>query len=406
MMRNDFQKLPGMIFSQWFSRPWSIMEYLLIILFFLLVIFYAVILFSGGSVAADFGGHVQILNKFLEHDRFPIPPGYPALVWVFSMGATQGYFTFATLLLMSVFTWLRIVVVKYLLDRHVGENRVGEMNINLLLAIAFSVAAPLWTGGATFYLGRFAWNIWHNPTYIMMIPAALLLFGMSAAFSRQPLRHTLYILILVMINLLVKPSFLFAWVPGMFFYLLWKERKINLRLLRVTAILGVSGLAILGMYFWIYSVGGIDELLADGPENGIGISFLSVWKFFLQNSNTRMGVALVSSMIFPACFFLFYGGSPRITRMTYISIWLMIPGLFFALFMVETGSRFYHGNFFWTAYSTTFMLQLACVINLLQMQRRERWQSTRSRVLAGIFALHTISGLMYMTSMMIRGSFY
>jgi hypothetical protein len=353
-----------------------------------------ILLFTKLIDIGDYAAHLRILLTFLEHNRFPAPPGYPALVWLFSLGTKEALLIKASILVMGCMVFFKIWVIKKVLDRFVGSVSNEFVQLNFFLALLISISAPVWNGGEYFYIGRLAWNVWHNPTYITVLPFSILLFMFTPSFIKKPLSYAPLISFLVLLNLLIKPSFLFAWIPAVFFYTLLKEKKINLKVFQVSFILFASGIAILTMFMIIYLRGGLDELVLKSEASGIGLAFFIVWKSFIDVGDVSLLGALITSFLFPLLFFLFYGRSRRINTLTRLSLVQLLFGVIFALIIVETGERLMHGNFFWTAYATVMMLYIAVIVNVLQIYRVEKL-SPRMIILAGVFLLHAFTGGFY-----------
>ncbi len=83
------------------------------------------------------------------------------------------------------------------------------------------------------YLGKTVSNVWHNSTIIFLFPFALILFWEEYKIIYKKgycnKGKILLVFILVVLNALIKPSFLFVFIPASLFLILFNN---DIRLLR------------------------------------------------------------------------------------------------------------------------------------------------------------------------------
>jgi hypothetical protein len=83
------------------------------------------------------------------------------------------------------------------------------------------------------YLSKFVPLVWHNSTTILLFPFAILLFWkqlkMLDTKNEISAKEIAVINILVVLNLLIKPSFIFAYAPVTFMFLMNKKAFQNVK---------------------------------------------------------------------------------------------------------------------------------------------------------------------------------
>ncbi|MFN8207839.1 MAG: hypothetical protein U0T82_10600 [Bacteroidales bacterium] len=79
------------------------------------------------------------------------------------------------------------------------------------------------------YLGQWSPNIWHNPTIFIVKPFAILTVFIYAKWlgsqSLERKSELVFLSIMIFMSLLAKPSFLFSFIPSLFFYYLFRITK-------------------------------------------------------------------------------------------------------------------------------------------------------------------------------------
>jgi hypothetical protein len=361
---------------------------------FLLFFFNQVIRFGTG----DFHTHIEILIKCVRHGYYPVfpiyplPPAYPFLLWVFAGLSVNSFYNIlaAANLLMPVFVILNIVAVRECLKDGLGS--LFNPRLALIAAITLCAAAPIYIGGNHFYLGRIAFNIWHNSTYIAMIPFAVVLFWKTPEFIRDPFRNFPLVFVLGFINILIKPSFLFAWIPAVLIWNLPDKGIKSKTFFRIAMVLSGFMILIMIQFFSIYILKTYDNVIAtDQPPSRL--------------SSTAIIPALLASFLFPMTFLLLYGRSIDLSQHVRLALLIMTIGIIFPLVFVEEGFRLGHGNFFWTAYAANMMLFVATTENALRIGIKHGFRSLRLYALMFVFGLHVVSGLIYLGRYYLSGSY-
>lgn len=267
----------------------------------------------------------------------------------------------------------------------------ASLGVILLVAASLPLALPIPLGlliGSVEHIlpGQLPPNIWHNSTTIFLMPIALATFLLQAdAFRRGHAAHLWALTGLVLVGVLIKPSFFFAYAPATALWLLVRIRRFERPLMAsLPLILGAALTASLYVLIYTYELGSFQS-----EDSSVVIRPFFVW---LQ-SMPALGIpfALLVSFAVP----VLYAASGRahpISAELGFAVLLMGAALIWYVFVSEAGPRATHGNFFW---QTVVCCYLLYAVVLGEMLERD---SSRSYWL--------ISGWVAYAIMPLIGSFY
>lgn len=386
---------------------------LIIALFGVFVIFFLIWLyfFEPFEVGWDYYLHAENLKTFLDNGKFPVPPGYPFLMWLLS-GFQKNFVLFlnASKVLFVVFVLFKFIVVfGYLRETYTPSlaSNLSRLHFLVLLVLAglFMLLGPIYIFNGFFYAGRIAVSIWHNPTTMAVAPFAILLFGITPAFLENPRKKFWPVLVLGLINLIIKPSFLFAYIPGVFLFAIFHS-KYRKNWLSVFLPLFLIGFFILLQYYLIYHIGSIDKLIYGESSKGLLFVPMKVWSMFLQRGQISLFTSLLTSLALPILFFILYGKSGKVNIFTWLAVFIFLAGLPFPVFLAEGGARFAHGNFFWTLYLTNLILFLAVTSNIINIQFKLPRPDWKGVLLLLFFLLHSFSGFAHLIHMLLTKDYF
>ena len=336
-----------------------------------------------------------------------------------------------------------------------GWNRLlpGDKPRRWLLALtvlsAF-LASSLTMPGRTFYVGRGAVNTWQNPTNIMVRPFAAAVFYMTVdiydrrrgvrqgadrflftggfwAQFEQPVytraQVVLYPLCLAL-SAMAKPSFLQVFAPAILILLAIDVIRTRGMLLPFCLKLALAflpaGLLLLRQFGVFFGAGlsvtalaaeaGRAPVLYAGSTAGVSVYYLeNGWTGlvpFLQLTWYHLKTALLPCA-FPLAVAL---AAPR--RAWHdagfrLGLLCVAAGLLEAMFLHETGTRSWHGNFTWGLYVGCWLLWTAAAGPFAALWsdrgavgRWARWVCT------ALLAWHLACGLSYIGSIMRTGAYY
>ncbi|MBX3102671.1 MAG: hypothetical protein KF690_09200 [Bacteroidetes bacterium] len=290
----------------------------------------------------------------------------------------------------------------------VRPGKLGVLLAGLLFAEAIAVPAA-WQALEAWEPGRFDIfmyrpniNVWHNATSMLLYPLSLLILHRSLRRWQAPRSGDTVLMGLVMLSVLVKPSFLLIYAPAtglMLLPLLLKQPWVQVVKRHRSLILSVVlGCLLLGVqYAGIYlGISPFDRVLYHGQPSGIT---LAVSEFLWPGGNPLWYslVLLCSGFAFPLYVYIRYRRTLfQDPAMRWVG-WMFGIGLFMALFIGETGPRAQHGNFIWQLHLANFLL---FVYATLYYCRRQGFAFGWGWVLWGA---HVASGLLYLSRLLLWG---
>lgn len=290
-----------------------------------------------------------------------------------------------------------ILVVTFAVVRKILEYRVPIINYWRRTGLAFALlfVGPLYIPGIFdgYYMGPRTGNIWHNPTYLIVKPFAVLIFFLYIDIFKnfkdnnrtKENKRLVLAGILLCVSAVLKPSFYQMFLPALFCFCLVeliKEHGKNLGFL-VKIGLSVVPVTILAV-FQIFVLSGSSE-----GGTGIGIEFLKVW----GSRTPYWYIALLLSLVFPLFifiadkkFFMCYEGK--------IALAALLSGMIQYMFLYVTKAP-KAGDFGWGFALSIFLLFLVSVIRLEQWKKIPEINLWKIKCAYFILSLHTIFGIIW-----------
>jgi hypothetical protein len=250
-----------------------------------------------------------------------------------------------------------------------------------------------------FLFGSFSPNEWHNSTTIFLMPFALLLFWYSyLTITQRDKDYMVHNLILVILNIAIKPSFFMVYTVVYPLFLLGYER-FNKRFFR-NIIPVVVGLVFLYLeYVFIYKIMNHSILSSKDKGEATTVAFAPFALWRNEISLRYAPLALFSSYTFPLLYFIFYFKEIRDKLNLYVIAYCVVAFLLFVC-IVETGDRMMDGNFAWQVIVCSYLLFMVVAFQLLQKIKIIRGKSKNERIkiilLSSVFLIHVFSGLIWL----------
>ncbi len=313
----------------------------------------------------------------------------------FGQAAAHNSFEIATVVLITIvyaFTayiiWKRAVNA---LDEK-GISRAGWISIPVTLVIL--LAGPITTVTYPFqqYIGYFAPNPYHNPTFTLLRPFALIWFFIivDKIFKKTDFKYLLYTALIVYLATYAKPNFTLTILPAMLaVYLLFytqKTKEINWSLVLIG--MGVvSAAALLAQYLLTY--------IDNGNEGIIFAPFATVLyyarNYFIGSQKIVMSVA------FPLVVSLIYWRDVKI-RLDFRLAWFnYLVGVLIAVLFAEP-NRLDHANFFWCPMAGAFILFVVTVVYYFPViinKIKDKVFSWKDLIPVIFLAAHLFYGIVY-----------
>ena len=263
--------------------------------------------------------------------------------------------------------------------------------LTLTLVAPIMLLVPL---DGLFYFGYIGLANYHNPTVHLLRPFALLSFIlMVRAFThtRSPGWMVALSAALVLAGALVKPNFAMSILPVLGLaaaWQLWRRQPFDLRLI----LLGFAIPALLSLALQTVVV----YLVPDADKSGITIAPFAVENAFSQ----YLPVKFLLSIAFPLFALLAFWRLYRSETSMQLAWLCFLSGALQLYLLAETGDRFFHGNFRWSAQITLFLLFAATARFMLT--RGSELPTWQRRSVWAIYLLHLAAGIAYYIASYIR----
>jgi len=235
-----------------------------------------------------------------------------------------------------------------------------------LLAFSFLFLSPIYLpiiDGPFWYLGKFTQTIWHNSTLICVFPFCVLLVWKTFDwFKSGKLKDMGVMFLLGFVIVLIKPSFLFCYIPALPIFILIRDLKISKRLLQATGLVLILFAILMVEKHLIFTWDPVlDRMYTPQEKSQVVINPLKVW---LKFSHEPLFDFLSS---FPLLFgFLILWRKRAFESPLFVfSLLLLFFALLVYLLLAETGFREFHGNFYWQIPIALFLCHLAIVHSVL-----------------------------------------
>lgn len=377
-----------MSFSSHIKATWHL--HLLVILCYLFTIIFMVKYLPN----LDIKVHNSYLSFYLEAGYFPIPPGYYAMVYLLDLVVRLHYpFVASSVLVLTFFFWWRY----QLIYSWVCEELNTKPWLSFALVMSLLFLGPVFipaVDGELWYLGKLSTLIWHNSTLIVSFPFCILLFKKTFQwFKSGEKRDYIWLYIFSVLILLIKPSFLFCYLPALPIYLFFRSSA-DQKLLRKGLLLSLVMLSLIALEkFLIFNWDPMLPKLYEQQElSAVVIQPMRVWLYFSQQPLfdfiTSIPLLLAYLMLWRKEAF----SNP------YFSFSALLFGfalLIYALF-AETGFREFHGNFYWQIPLTLFLMHLSILFAVGKSYvANPKFLSSRLLVLALIYLLQLGFGIAY-----------
>ena len=338
------------------------------------------ILFFLLKVPTDIPTHAISISRMASKEiSFPANFIYYLIVYILAFGQSHNiiFLYLSSAIVLSIAVTSKYLVSRYILktfhylqtkraenylfvsERYKFWNILNQVASLYSITLLFCFSLPLsllLRINNKFYLGNITPNVWHNSTTILLAPVALATFWISylrinGLQKKKDSTFLITLTILIIVGLLIKPSYFFVFLisyPIMIMFTSSLRKNFFLEILPVLAGVGLLSL----QYFLIYhyQAGNLNE-----EGSSVTIDFFLVW----SNLSDNIFLSIIGSLLFPIiCFTLFFRQSIKSLIVRYATLQYVISILIFITFS-ETGSRQYHGNFFWQCTISSYILFLA-----------------------------------------------
>ncbi|HEY5588983.1 MAG TPA: hypothetical protein VIK86_08515 [Candidatus Paceibacterota bacterium] len=258
----------------------------------------------------------------------------------------------------------------------------------LSLIFVFVIPVPSYILNGYFYIGNFVPNVWHNSTIIFLFPFALLLFELSnmqlIAFDEK---RNGWIILLIFLNVFIKPSYFFVYV---FVYplLLLIKYKLNKEFWK--SIFPV----IIGLIFLIFEYWTIYKGSKLGNNESSSVIFHPFYSNVLISDIWQLPLSLFFSLFFPFLYVIFNVPKIKKSLLFWFTTLSFLTSIFIYLFIAESGPRASHGNFYWQIVICTWFCFFTAFISLIKDFNIEG-KTLKNKFLMSIYFIHVLIGIVY-----------
>ena len=342
----------------------------------------------------DFKIHNFFLEEYLQKGHFPIPPGYYLLIYLLDLLISYKYpFLISSLLILTGFIWWKY----HLIEKYLGKLDVHPVSSDKKWALLVFFLGPLvlpFHAEGYWYLGKFTSSLWHNSTLLASLPFSLVLFWKTLEWWRKPTNQWPWSCFgLALLILLIKPSFLFCYLPLFPIFTWIREKTFSSKVAQSVLVSGVLLLLLWAekqlIYAWDPMI--VEEYaIADQPQ--ILIRPFKIWFHYSANPVWDF----ISSFALSILFLSFWGRSALKSVAFSFSLGLLLLALLIFFLLAESGFREWHANFYWQIPIALLIHQLV-MVRILREKMSVEPLKTNPKILVFLvlFSWHVLSGMAY-----------
>ncbi|MEI6753695.1 MAG: hypothetical protein WCK78_11060 [Paludibacter sp.] len=282
-----------------------------------------------------------------------------------------------------------------------STHQLFAIMASLAMLIIFVIPIPgYFTDDRYMYIGSFTPNVWHNSTILFLFPFAMLLFEQSwkQLNTFDPKRNG-WILLLIALNLFIKPSFFFVFIcvyPMMLLYKYRFRKEFWLGILPVF----LGGVLLIGQYIVIYKIN--TQVVNDTSS----VVFMPFWKNpELKEDMINLPISMIFSLLFPLTYTVLNFRKLIHNQLFWYTFLSFVVSVLIFFFISESGPRASHGNFYWQIVITTWLCFFTTLLGLLK-DFKTVGKSVKNTVLFTLFVIHTLLGMVYLAKILLTGSYY
>lgn len=294
------------------------------------------------SKQTDLWLHIKISRGL--HENLTCSP----ILFYYVVGLFES--EFLNMIVVGLLMSFAVLFKFHLTIRLLKDSLVSEKSAYLgAILLLFMFGLPsLFLLHKAMYMGNYVPNVWHNTTTIFLMPFAILLF--IELFVKEQKKY-FYIVLLIIVNAIIKPSFLFVLLPtlGVFvIYEFYQNRTLTSNQNSKYYVVAIVAISILIL---------IQKTLIFDSNTSTNTIALG----FIHSSNSQLPLyylpfALVASFGVPLWYVVTKHWYKNKTIMA--SLLALIFALIISFVVSEEGSRAKHGNFSWQIIPSYYLFLL------------------------------------------------
>jgi hypothetical protein len=365
---------------------------------------------------SDIRAHAMIAYSYaVNHDKLS-----PNFLYDYLVALVSGFsnrlpvYYISSIILLSIAVTAKFAVTRFYLLKYSALKGNAILSIALPIAMLFVFPLPgldffhpnnlyLSLGySRIFYLGQLTPNVWHNPTVIFVMPFAVLLFFKSYELlfvnsTQHDQRILIHIALLIAINALIKPSFLFTLLPSVFIFYFYNRiisENTHTKFIQLSPYL-LGMLLIAAEYYAIYKLNytssAANTIVDAEGKSSIVLAPFKVWKLYSSN----LVIAVITSLFFPLIYFLVSKGGLFKDKIVQFAIMNFLIALSIWILFAEAGARESHANLLWQVVIAAYLLFFSLLLHFIKEVELNKLNQTSRRIIGGAFLLHFIWGVVY-----------
>ena len=387
---------------KFFSKTVGVFEIIEIGILILIYYYFAFIIDS------DIPDHVSIITNYALYN-VPTPANflYYFIVYLISFFSSNSIvLCWVSVFVLTFATFFKYVLVKKIITSELSASFTNPILwsslVSFLLLFSFSLPSLLVFKGLLSTLSLSP-TVWHNSTTIFVMPFVILLFWTSLKQLQEfKVKRLFVIAVLIVLNVLIKPSFIFVFVLVYPVFLLKKYSFKKLFWINLVPII-LAFFVISIEYYYIYFESPAED------KSSIAIDLFHIINTRYAHGNWFYILAvfittIVAGFLFPIVL-LHRNRALFKEEMIQLAILCSIIGVSIGITLYETGYRSLHGNLSWQNHMCSFLLFLACTVQLLKLIAANPLSWRAYRIEICIFALHFLSGVLYFFKVLITASY-
>ena len=359
------------------------------------------------NIHTDIELHAQFIKDYAYGNKpFQVNFLYYLTVYFFSFFSSKT----SGLLVISVYVLTIATFLKYYITKNIllSELKIIELKEKRLISIISFFILFLFPIPVIYFFTNYYYllsstpTIWHNSTTIFAMPFVLLLFWNSyLQLQNHSTKRLLIIFLLIVLNAVAKPSFLFVFFIVYPVFLLLKYKFKN-KLFWFNLIPIVSGAVVIFLEYlqiFLYSEG--------SSSSSVVINFFYFFKNWSQGNNIYLllFLSVLSSFLFPIILLLKNRGLFKNNLIIY-SLSCIVVALLISITFCETGIRVNDGNFEWQVFMCSYLLFFSSILELLKLIKQNNYSLKKYFIEILFLTLHIVSGIIYLINIFITKSYF
>lgn len=379
-------------------------------LFLIFAAYYSFILIN--RIPTDLQPHAKMAYSFSQGEVKLLPNFlYFFLLSLFTGFSTQySLYYFPTVILISLAITAKFFITKFYAAKFCSicnQNKVYAYLIATVMLFVFALPGLNYFTSHQFYMGQLVPNVWHSSTTIFLMPFAEVLFFESYILlfleEKKIKRKIFQIVLLIILNALIKPSFLFTLLPtvALFFFIqyFFFKREKGYWVKPLPYIIGFVFIVI--EYYFIYKLNYSGVSYGDKTNSGIDFEPFAIWLSYSPD----LIVAFITSCFFPLVYIIFSKGLVLKNKLVQFSLSNYLIGLSLWILLAEQGFRRSDGNFIWQMVVTSYLLFFTLLMNFFNEAKLGTLTKMQQWIIGGSFFLHFAWGVYYWLKIIIFSNY-